>query len=153
LAAAGARAADPDRQVINFEGVATEVAAPTEPAKDLWVTLGDLTRATKFELRPEGVCTAHLCFPLPPGRQKDFVSQRGEMTWFKLSEFARLLKQPVASDAKLGIWYFGPRPEQQNGYVQTLLAPNFTLPDVHGKKHSLADFRGKKVLLITWASW
>ncbi|PYS58122.1 MAG: hypothetical protein DMF74_24460, partial [Acidobacteria bacterium] len=30
---------------------------------------------------------------------------------------------------------------------------NFTLPDLNGKLHSLADFRGKKVLLVTWASW
>ena len=32
-------------------------------------------------------------------------------------------------------------------------APNFTLPDLNGRVHSLADFRGKKVLLVTWASW
>ena len=32
-------------------------------------------------------------------------------------------------------------------------APNFTLPDINGKQHSLADFKGKKILLITWASW
>ena len=33
------------------------------------------------------------------------------------------------------------------------VAPNFTLPDLNGKPHTLADFRGKKVLLVTWASW
>ncbi|MBI3853814.1 MAG: redoxin domain-containing protein [Verrucomicrobia bacterium] len=33
------------------------------------------------------------------------------------------------------------------------MAPDFTLPDLKGKAHSLSDFRGKKVLLITWASW
>jgi hypothetical protein len=153
LAVTGVRAADLDRHVIIFEGLTTEAAAPAEPAKDLWVTLSDLTRATKFELKPEGVCTAKLCFPLPPERKNDFISRRGDTTWFNLSEFARLLKQPVAADAKLGVWYFGPRPEQQNGYLGTLLAPDFTLPDINGMKHSLADFRGKKVLLITWASW
>jgi hypothetical protein len=129
------------------------VAASPEASKDLWVTLPDLTRATKFTLKPEGVCTATLCFPLPPGREKEFVARRGDTTWFNLTEFARLLKQPVAADAKLGIWYFGPRPEEQNAYLKTLIAPDFTLVDLHGAKHSLSDFRGKKVLLITWASW
>jgi len=27
------------------------------------------------------------------------------------------------------------------------------LPDFNGKLHSLTDFRRKRVLLITWASW
>jgi len=32
-------------------------------------------------------------------------------------------------------------------------APDFTLPDLDGKLHSLSDHRGKKVLLIAYASW
>ena len=32
-------------------------------------------------------------------------------------------------------------------------APDFTLTDIKGKKHSLKDFRGKIVLLDVWASW
>ena len=153
VAAAGAFAADGDRRVIIYGGAVTDVTASAEPSKDVWLTLDDLTRATKFQLKPEGVCTATLCFPLPAGREKEFVAKRGQTTWFNLSAFARLLKQPVAHNAKHGVWYFGPRPDEQNGYVNTLTAPNFTLTDLNGIKHSLSDFRGKKVLLITWASW
>ena len=32
-------------------------------------------------------------------------------------------------------------------------APDFTLPDRNGKPVKLSQFRGKKVLLLTWASW
>ena len=32
-------------------------------------------------------------------------------------------------------------------------APAFTLPDLDGKPHSLSDYRGKKVLLVAYASW
>ena len=32
-------------------------------------------------------------------------------------------------------------------------APDFTLEDTKGKKHSLKDFRGKYVLIDFWASW
>ncbi|TAJ31410.1 MAG: redoxin domain-containing protein, partial [Reyranella sp.] len=35
----------------------------------------------------------------------------------------------------------------------SLEAPDFTLPDLDGKTHSLAEQRGKKVLLVSWASW
>ena len=34
-----------------------------------------------------------------------------------------------------------------------LPAPNFTFPDLDGKMVSLADFRGKAVLLNIWATW
>jgi cytochrome c-type biogenesis protein len=32
-------------------------------------------------------------------------------------------------------------------------APDFTLPDVHGTEFSLADYRGKTVVLDFWATW
>jgi hypothetical protein len=146
-------AAGPARRVVVFDGVATEVAAAAEPSKDLWVTMKDLTRATKFVVKPQGVCRDQLCFPIPKARKSEFVSKRGPTTWFNLSEFARLLKQPVATDEKNGVWYFGARPDDRNAYLQSLEAPDFTLPDMNGRMHSLSDFRGKKVLLVTWASW
>jgi peroxiredoxin len=37
--------------------------------------------------------------------------------------------------------------------LRSLEAPDFTLPDLEGRRHSLSDQRGKKVLLVTWASW
>jgi hypothetical protein len=151
-------AATTDRRVVIYDNLATEVGAPSAAlgaagAGDLWVTLADLERATKFVLKPQGVCRDELCFPIPKARRAAFLSKQGSVTWFNLSEFARLLRQPVASDAEHGVWYFGPRPEEQNGYLDSFMAPDFKLPDMNGKQHSLSDFRGKKVLLITWASW
>jgi len=32
-------------------------------------------------------------------------------------------------------------------------APNFTLSDLEGKKHSLTDYRGKDVIVVFWATW
>jgi hypothetical protein len=152
LSAVG-RAADAKPRVVLFNGVATEVAADPDAGKDLWVSPAELTRATKFEIKPEGICAAALCYPIPEARKGEFFATRGGESRFNLSAFGRLLELPAASDAKNDVWYFGPRPEEQNGYLKTLVAPDFTLPDVDGKNHSLSDFRGKKVLIITWASW
>jgi len=33
------------------------------------------------------------------------------------------------------------------------MAPDFTLSDLSGTPRSLSDLRGKKVLLVTWATW
>src|SRR5436853_2775754 len=140
-------------RTVIYEGVATELAASSEPSSDLWVTLKDLTRATKFVVKPQGVCRDESCFPLPKDRKSQFVMKKGKVTWFNLSEFAKLIKQPTTFDEQNSVWYFGPRPEQQNAFLTSLEAPEFTLPDINGKKHSLSDFRGKKALLVTWASW
>ena len=32
-------------------------------------------------------------------------------------------------------------------------APDFTLPSLDGRRVSLSDYRGKRVVLFTWASW
>jgi hypothetical protein len=148
-----ASAADRNSRTVIYDGVATEVSVATDPSADLWITTSDLTRATRFVIKPQGVCRDELCFPLPKNRKAEFISNKGSVTWFNLTEFARLIKQPFAADAKNSVWYFGPRTAEQNGYLASLEAPNFTLPDLNGKPHSLSDFRGQKVLLVTWASW
>jgi hypothetical protein len=161
------RAAISSHPTVIFDGKSTELSAPAPvlqsagaPATDshdLWLTLDDLTRATGFELKPQGMCRKELCFPLPSARRSEFLITRGsgasKVQWFNLSAFARMLHQPIAYDEALTTWYFGPRPEVQNNYLASFQAPNFTLPDMEGKMHSLADYRGKKVLIITWASW
>jgi hypothetical protein len=147
------RGADQEKLVLIYDGIATEVSAASETSNDLWITTSDLARATRFVIKPQGVCRDELCFPLPKNRTTEFVSKKGATNWFNLSNFARLIKQPFVSDQKNGVWYFGVRAAEQNGYLALFKAPDFTLPDLNGKLHSLADFRGQKVLLVTWASW
>ena len=150
-----ARGADPVRRTVIYDGVATQVASPPIEVKDageLWITTADLTRATKFVIKPQGVCRDELCFPLPKARQSEFLRNQSGKPWFNLTSFAALVNQPVAHDTPTATWYFGLRSDQRQT-LASLRAPDFTLPDVNGKQHSLSDFRGKKILLVTWASW
>jgi hypothetical protein len=140
------------RATIIYEDAATTIDSADETSNQLWVTTADLTRATRFELKPQGVCRDQLCFPLPKARAPEFVRKDAGKTWFNLTAFAQLVQQPVAHDAALSTWYFGLRSDQRQG-LASLQAPDFTLPDMAGANHSLSDFRGKKVLLVTWASW
>jgi len=149
----GSMQASANLRTIIYDGIATEVSVATSPSNDLWITTTDLTRATRFVIKPQGVCRDELCFPLPKNRRAEFVLKKGATTWFNLSEFAKLIKQPVITDQKNGVYYFGARAAEQNGGLASFAAPDFTLPDLNGKLHSLSDFRGKKVLLVTWASW
>ena len=151
LAASSARAKEV-RATIVYDDVATEVASASTDGGQLWITTLDLTRATRFELKPQGVCRDQLCFPVPKARANEFVRKSSGATLFNLLAFAQLVNQPVAHDEALSTWYFGLRSDQRQG-LASLRAPDFTLPDMAGKMHSLSDFRGKKVLLVTWASW
>ncbi len=156
LFALNAQATETSKAVVIYDDKATDVAAAklaTTKPDDLWITLADLKAATGFVNKPQGVCREELCFPLPKKQRATFLQTQSKTTWFNLTEFARLLKQPVAHDDALATWYFGQRSEVQNSFTQNFKAPNFTLPDKNGKLHSLSDFRGKKVLIVTWASW
>jgi hypothetical protein len=141
------------RATVIYDNRVTAVnPALEEQSEQLWITTADLTRATRFEVKPQGVCRDELCFPLPKARQQEFVRKNAGHEWFNLTAFAALVSQPVAHDAAESMWYFGLRSDQQQR-LSSLRAPDFTLPDMNGKAHSLSDFRGKKVFLITWASW
>jgi len=135
-----------------YDDVATQVGPAMTEANQLWITTGSLARATRFELKPQGVCRDELCFPLPEARRQDFVRQESGAMWFNLTAFAHLLGQAVAHDEALATWYFGLASSRREERA-SLQAPDFTLPDIQGRSHSLSDFRGKKVFLVTWASW
>jgi hypothetical protein len=145
-------ASDGASRTIIYDGKVNQVGAGLEPSRDLWLTLRDLTRVTGFVLKPKGMCKDKLCIPIPKARTNEFISKQGKMTWFNLSEFARLVRQPIAYDEKESTWLFGPRSDEL-GFITSLDAPDFALPDVNGRIHKLSQFRGKKVLLVTWASW
>jgi len=151
MACASARGEAAHATVI-YDDRATEITAANDDRSQLWITTGDLKRVTGFALKPQGVCRNELCFPLPRSREQEFVRKSAGKTWFNLVAFARLVNQPVAHDQALATWYFGLRSDQRQG-LASLEAPDFTLPDMNGKAHALSDFRGKKVLLLTWASW
>jgi hypothetical protein len=124
------------------------------PAQDeLWLTPAALTRVSRFVLKPEGACLEELCVPIPKAREAAFLRQQDGSAYFNLTELARTLQQAIVHDTANEIWVFGPRPEAQMKLQNTLEAPDFTLPDWRGVPRALKDFRGKKVLLITWASW
>lgn len=128
----------------------SQVASASAQGDNLWLSLDDVHRATGWELKPEGVCKGEICVPIPPRRHDEFV--RADKS-FNLGAFARHLGQPVAYDAVHAVWFFGEGSDARRNHLRSLEAPDFTLPDIDGKKHSLSDYRGKKVLLLSWASW
>ena len=61
--------------------------------------------------------------------------------------------RPVAIDREERAAYLGVSASDRARALSSLEAPNFTLPDLDGRPHSLSTYRGKKVLLVAYASW
>jgi len=61
--------------------------------------------------------------------------------------------RPVAVDPDERAAYLGVSAQERAGRLAALEAPDFTLPDLAGRLHSLREHRGKKVFLVAYASW
>jgi len=137
-------------QTILFGDHETEVPGAAREGEALWIPLDDLERATGWERKPQGLCQGEVCVPVPRGAA--WVDEKRRA--LDVAAFARHLRQPVVRDDAHSVWSFGPAAgagaASGSGPV---MAPDFTLPDLDGRMHSLAEQRGKKVLLYCWASW
>jgi hypothetical protein len=61
--------------------------------------------------------------------------------------------RPLAVDRDEGVAYLGVPASVRAARLASLEAPDFTLPDLDGRAHSLSEHRGRKVLLVAYASW
>jgi hypothetical protein len=107
----------------------------------LEVTPEELQARTGWEIKPEGACKADRCIPLPWD-----VGQRIDVT-----VLAERLGMALVHDSEHGLWALGP--ESGGHALQSAEMPQVTLPDRHGMPFSLSSLRGRKVLLVVWASW
>ena len=105
------------------------------------VTPAELQARTGWELRPEGLCKADRCVPLP--------AAGGER--LDLRTLSQRLGMALENDEQHGLWALGP--ESGAHALQSAELPPITLPDRHGTPFSLESLRGMKMLIVTWASW
>jgi peroxiredoxin len=132
-----------DAVAVLFEGRPPAAGAARPDGDALWIGETALEAATGWALKPEGMCRGEACVPLAPG-----ATAGGEVD---LAAFARRLGQPVVRDDGGRAWAFGTRVAADGAASTT--APDFALPDLDGRIHTLAEHRGKKVVLYAWATW
>jgi hypothetical protein len=119
---------------------------------ELWLRFEDLTRATGWVIKPEGACLGEVCVPL--AARKPYISnEAADDRRSNLAALARLLEMPMATDSGTRTWCFGESVSSRTDTFDSLVAPDFSLPDLGGRMHRLSDYRGKKVFLVAWASW
>ncbi len=111
------------------------------------LTAEALRDALGWELHDGTLCNDAMCVPLPAG------SRLGEHGVFDLADVAAVLDRPLAIDGDEGAAFLGVSAAERAQALGSLFAPDFTLPDLTGRAHTLSSYRGKKVFLVAWASW
>lgn len=96
---------------------------------------------TGWTFKPEGACRGDACVPLP--------ESAGD--WMDVHVLSERLSMPLLHDEAAGLWCLGP--ESLGRALPTAEAPDLSLPDWRGRHFELRSLRGRKVLLLAWASW
>ena len=109
------------------------------------VSAQTLAESTGWTVKPEGFCLGELCVPA-----RGAIDSDGNVD---LVAFADLTGRPIITDLDEGALSLGAPFESRGSDLNTLQAPDFSLPDLTGKLHSLSDYSGKKILLAAYASW
>ena len=104
--------------------------------------------ALGWNVEERGLCQDTRCVPI-----KDRERLLGKDGSVDLRELAETLDRPLVIDLEEGIAALGRAAGERAEQLASLEAPDFELPDLQGQQHSLSEHRGKKVLLVTWASW
>ncbi len=134
-------------------GKLIELEKTLPDVEDLWVTSEDFTKINGFVIKPEGACYESVCIPLRQDHDSDLFVRRDGQSWFNASAFADKVQQAYVVDRDAKVWSFGLVPDTRKAFLDSAIAPDFELKDRAGNLVKLSDFRGKKVLIITWASW
>jgi len=116
-------------------------------AGDHWVASADLAAVLGWEVKPQGLCKDDVCIPIAD--RADLID--GDT--INLRRLAELIARPLAVSVDDRVAYLGPPFDGYERTVGHLDAPDFSLPDLSGRMHSLSEHRGSKVLLAVWASW
>ena len=132
--------------LISADGVTSLVSVSLESS--LWsIALDDLEKSSGWSLKTEGLCKGAICIPVR--RLEDLTDGLN----IDLVEFARVTNQNLVTDKERRVAALGEGALNRSELMTSLDAPDFVLPDIHGKQVSFSDFNRRKRLLLAWSSW
>lgn len=109
----------------------------------LEMTAAEFETATGWSAKPEGMCKGDLCVPAP-----EAITDDGAID---VEAVAARLGMALVADPDRQVWALGP--ESGGNALTTAVAPDLELSDVDGNPFKLSQLKGRKVLLVAWASW
>ncbi len=101
-----------------------------------------------WRLTPEGLCRGDACVSV--GSSSEAVARDGRAD---VVGVARALRRAIVVDTEAGICALSRPAELRRGVLHDLRLPEIELPDLDGRPHPLLEWRGRKVLLVAFATW
>ena len=132
--------------VINQNGETASVEVASNFG-EFAISVDDFEKQTGWQLKPEGLCRRDACVPV---RDAKTLTNH---THIDLVEFARVTNQNIVVDQQRKVVALGEHADVRSAAMTTLDAPDFTLPDIHGRQVSFSDYNKRKRLLLAWSSW
>jgi len=132
--------------VVNKDGMTTAVEFASNFG-EFAISCADFAKATGWQLKREGLCIDEICVPV---RETNRLT---DTTSIDLVEFARVTKQNIVFDRQRQVAALGELADSRGESMSSLIAPDFKLPDIHGRQVSFSDFNRRKRLLLAWSSW
>jgi hypothetical protein len=130
------------------EGAPREhVVEAVEAGGTIWLDPQVVADVLGWTLRDEGLCRGDVCVPV---RDRSALLRGGRVG---IAPLAEALGRPLAVDAEGGVVVIGAAAADRAAALQSGVAPDVTLPDVHERLHTLSHHRGSKVLFVAYASW
>jgi hypothetical protein len=105
------------------------------------VSAAELEHVTGWALKPEGLCRGERCVALA-GVSTDAID---------LADVSRALGMPLVSEPRAALWALGP--EAGGKALASASLPDIELADLAGRPFTLSSLRGRKALVVAWASW
>jgi hypothetical protein len=127
----------------------TRLDRATADGDALWLDRDELERATGWSWKPQGLCRDETCVPIPRASERPLVD--GDR--IDAAGLWRYAGWPVVHDRSGDLWVLGEGAARRADALTSLQAPDFELPDLDGRPHRLSDLRGRRVFLVSWASW
>jgi hypothetical protein len=103
--------------------------------------------ALGWEIHDGLLCNDSMCIPLD---NEASVVRDGAID---LAGLAAAMDRALAVDLDERAAFLGGSARERSQALASQHAPDFSLPDLAGRAHTLAEHRGKKILLVAWASW
>lgn len=107
----------------------------------------DLATAIGWELKAEGLCRGDRCVPV---RDTEAITHGAGID---VVAVAAHLGSRTLLDTDEAVLAVGVSASRRAEALRGRVAPDFALPDLEGEPARLADWRGRRRLLVAFASW
>jgi len=116
--------------------------------RDVHLPVAEFADLTGWEAKPEGLCRGEACVPAPgalTGASNNLVVD--------VTVAAQKLGMPLVHDAKHNIWALGASTITGRALASAVAAFPSSLIDAMGRTFDFNSLRGRRIIMIAWASW